>query len=206
MEVAPPRWHNWFMAAPLDLLVLSVPGLSARLIAERQGAVPHLAKLARGTAATVAVLDGASPAQLEAALFCGLLPEFISGGRGLPFWLQAEAAARVQAEHPMPPAWRAIAKKPRLEWRTIGGLADDPAAVLAALDTAVAQADSRRGLVVLSAWALADGRPAPRHAAPLDRPVLLIRGFEQPKTCVGILEVAGILRRALTGEVLTDAL
>ncbi|MCZ7607124.1 MAG: hypothetical protein M5U25_13860 [Planctomycetota bacterium] len=167
---------------------------------------PHLAKLALGTAATVAVLEGASPAQLEAALFCGLLPEFISGGRGLPFWLQAEAAAHVQAEHPLPSSWRAISKQPRLEWRTIAGLSDDPAAVLSALDAAVAQADAGRALVVLSTWALADGRVAPRHAAPLDRPVLLIRGFEQPKTCVGILEVAGILRRALTGEVLTDAL
>lgn len=176
------------------------------MLSERESSLPHVAKLARGTAATVAVLDGASPAQLEASLFCGLLPEFIAGGRGSPFWLQAEAAAHVQAEHPLPPAWRAIAKKPRLEWRTSPGLIDDPAAVLAALDTAVERADSRRGLVVLSAWALADGRPAPRRAAPLDRPVLLIRGFEQPKTCVGILEVAGILRRALTGEVLTDAL
>lgn len=194
------------MAALLDLLVLSVPGLSARLLAEREAVLPHLAKLARGTAATIAVLDGASPAQLEAALFCGLLPEFISGGRGSPFWLQVEAAAHVQAEHPMPPSWRAISKRPRLEWRTISGLSDDPTAVLAALDAAVAQADAGHGLVVLSAWALADGRVAPRHAAPLDRPVLLIRGFELPKTCVGILEVAGILRRALSGEVLTDAL
>lgn len=176
------------------------------MLSERESALPHLAKLARGTAATVAVLDGASPAQLEAALFCGLLPEFIAGGRGSPFWLQAGVEAHVQSEHPLPPPWRAIAKQPRLEWRTITGLADEPAAVLTALDAAVAQADSRRGLVVLSAWALADGRPAPRHAAPLDRPVLLIRGFEQPKSCVGILEVAGILRRALTGEVLTDAI
>jgi hypothetical protein len=194
------------MAAPVDLLVLSVPGLSARMLSERESSLPHLARLARGTAATVAVLEGASPAQLEAALFCGLLPEFIAGGRGSPFWVQAGVEAHVQSEHPLPPTWRAIAKQPRLEWRTIAGLADDPTTVLAALDAAVAQAPAGRGLVVLSAWALADGRVAPRHAAPLDRPVLLMRGFAQPKTCVGILEVAGILRRALTGEVLTDAL
>ena len=49
-------------------------------------------------------------------------------------------------------------------------------------------------------------KPRPQAAHPLDRPVLLARGVELAKTCVGILEIAGILQRAATGESLTDAL
>jgi hypothetical protein len=193
------------MGDPLSLTVFSVPGLGARLLAEREGDFFHLAKLARdGTAATVVVLDGASPDQLELALFTGLLPEFTAGGRGVPFWQKAGVPARVAAEHPLPPAWRALDGNPRLQWRTINGLADDATAILEQLDDAVA---GRAGpLAILSAYALVNGKPAGRGAAPLDRPVLLTGGFIQPKTCVGILEVAGILQRALTGESLTDAL
>ena len=53
---------------------------------------------------------------------------------------------------------------------------------------------------------LVDGKPARQDSHPLDRPVLLTRGVDQTKNCVGTLEVAGILRRALLDETLTDAL
>jgi hypothetical protein len=202
------------MAAPLDILVLSVPGLSARMLREHADRLPHLRALAEHSAASVVVLDDASTEQLEAALVTGMLPEFlgthgtgVGESRGQPFWQKAGADARVEMEHPLPPDWRAFAKTPRLDWRTLPLLtqAADPGAALAELDAAVAAAP-HQPLVVLSAWALADGVPGGQNAAPLDRPVLLARGFEQTKTCVGILEIAGLLERALTGERLSDAI
>ena len=184
--------------------MLCVPGLSARMLTEHEGALPNLSKIARiHSAATVVVIDGASAQQLEAYLFTGMLPEFISGGRGQPFWLSADIPAQVEPAHAMRPEWRTFAKEPRLVWRTLA-LTEDIPAGLKALDSEAARIDGP--LVVLSVWALADGRAAPQSAHPMDRPVLLARGFNLPKTCVGILEIAGILQRALTGEELTDAL
>lgn len=203
------------MAAPVDLLVLSVPGLSARMLREHESRLPHLRNIAEQSVATVVVLDEASTSQLEAALITGMLPEFLGahgGGvgeaRGRPFWQKAGADAQVQMQHPLPPDWRAFAKSPRLDWRTLPLLleAADPTAALTELDAVVGDVPAERPLVVLSAWALADGVAASQKAAPLDRPVLLVRGFEQPKECVGILEIAGMLERALTGERLTDAI
>lgn len=199
------------MAAPVDLLVFSLPGLSARMLHEHEGRLPHLRKLAAQSAATLVVVDGASAAQLEASLITGLLPEFLGVSntgamRGRPFWLAAEVPARVATQHPLPIEWRALSKNPRLVWRTLPALAatNDIPAALSELDAAIAEVPADRALVLLSAWALADGAVAGQNARPLDRPVLLARGFEQTKTCVGMLEVAGMLQRALTGERLTD--
>ena len=201
------------MAAPVDLLVLSVPGLSARMLREHEGRLPHIRSLAEQSAASVVVLDDASPAQLEAALITGMLPEFLGahgGGvgeaRGRPFWQKANVDAQVQMQHPLSPDWRAFAKSPRLDWRTLPLLADaaDLQTALAELDAAVGDVPVERPLAVLSAWALANGAPAGQAAAPLDRPVLLVRGFGQSKGCIGILEIAGMLERALTGERLRD--
>lgn len=186
------------------MTVFSVPGLSVRMLTEHEGVLPQLSKIARvHSAASVVVVDGASPEQLESSLFTGVLPEYVAGGRGVPFWQAAEIPAHVEPAHPLRPEWRALAKQPRLRWLTRDLRPDVPAA-LKALDAEVAKTDGP--LVVLSVWALADGRPAPQNAHPMDRPVLLARGFNLPKTCVGILEIGGILRRALTGEELTDAI
>jgi hypothetical protein len=180
------------MAASMDVTVLSVPGLSARMLAEHSSPLPAIEKLAReGTAATVAVLDGASHQQLERALFTGMLPEYAAAK---PFWL--DIPARVDAQFALPPEWAAFSCEPRLRWITLDVLREPNA--LQRIDSAVR--DVRKGtLALLSAWC-EPGR------TPLDRPVLLTRGLEQSKTCVGILEIAGILQRALTGETVTDAI
>jgi hypothetical protein len=177
-----------------QITVISVPGLSARMLAEHESPLPAVEKLARtGTAATVAVLEGASPQQLETALFTGMLPEYATAR---PFWLTAGIAALVHSQFPLPQDWAAFAREPRLRWTTHDILRERNA--LQRVDSAVR--DVREGaLVLLSAWC-EPGR------TPLDRPVLITRGIEQPKTCVGILEIAGILQRALTGETLADAI
>lgn len=171
------------------LTVISVAGLSARALRERALELPNLGRL---SAATVVVLDGASPNQLETSLITGQLPEFHN--RAVPLW--DGIPAEVQSEFPLREAWRAIADQPQLIWQT-------RELDLPALDAAIA-GDSP--LAVLSAYAHVNDQPAPQSVDPLDRPVLLTRGVDQPKNCVGILEIAGILRRALTGEKLTDAL
>jgi hypothetical protein len=181
------------MVSPIDVLVLSVPGLSARMLAEYQSPLPAIQKLARnGTAATVAVLEGASPNQLETAVFTGMLPEY---AKAQPFWLTAGIPAHVEAQFQMPQGWVVADRGPRLRWNTHDVLHEPDA--LQRVDSAVREV--RKGaLVLLSAWA------APGQTL-LDRPVLISRGIEQDKTCVGILEIAGILQRALTGERVTDA-
>ena len=205
MALAGGGWHNSGMASAIELTVISVPGLNARMLMDHETATFHLHKLGReGSAATVVVLDGASPVQLEHSLFTGLLPEFIAGGRGAPFWQRANVTAVVDAEYALHSGWRTLDKLPQLNWRTQRGLSDDVPAGLRALNETVAATNGP--LVVLSAWALSGTLPAPQNAHPLDRPVLLARGFEQTKSCVGILEIAGILHRALTGAVLNDAL
>jgi hypothetical protein len=182
------------MASPIDVTVLSVPGLSARMLAEHQSSLPAIEKLARnGTTATVAVLEGASPTQLETAVFTGLLPEYATAR---PFWLAAAIPALVEPQFPLPQDWAAFSREPRLRWTTLDILRERDA--LQRVDSAVR--DVRKGaLALVSAWCV----PGP---TPLDRPVLITRGIEQAKTCVGILEIAGILQRALTGERVTDAL
>jgi hypothetical protein len=182
------------MASAVELTVLSVPGLSARMLAEHQSPLPAIQKLARsGAAATIAVLDAASPQQLETAAFTGMLPEYANAQ---PFWLTADIPALVEAQFPMLQDWAAFAREPRLRWTTYDVLRERDG--LQRVDSAVREV--RKGaLVLLSAWA----NPGP---TPLDRPVLITRGIEQAKTCVGILEIAGILQRALIGERLTDAL
>ncbi|MBZ0136938.1 MAG: hypothetical protein K8I27_11250 [Planctomycetes bacterium] len=174
------------------LRVISVPGLSARVLHDRADELPSLCGM---VAATVAVLDGASPEQLEAALITGLLPEYHNRPGVLPFW--HGLSARVETEHPLRETWRAWGKRDlQLDLRT--SVFD-----LVALE---AEAGGDAPLVILSSCAFVHGSPVGQHAHPLDRPVLLTRGLEQSKNCVGILEIAGILRRALTGERLTDAL
>lgn len=178
-------WHNAPMA---KLTVFNVPGLSARLLAVRAAELPNLREL---FAATVVVLDGASPDQLETALITGMLPEY--HGRGRPFW--DGIPARVKTEHPLPDSWRVWDDDPQLVFQT-----REPD--LTALDAELGDGP----VAVLSAYALVNGQPAGQNAHALDRPVLLTRGIQQDKTWVGILEIAGILRRALTDEKLTDAL
>ena len=171
------------------LTVFSVPGLSARTLIEQADELPNLRLL---DAATVVVFDGASPEQLETALITGMLPEY--HGRGTPFW--KDIPAHVQTEFPLPDEWRVLDDDPQLTWQT-----REPD--LRAIDNDVR---GQHPVAVLSSYALVEGKPAPQNADPLDRPVLLTRGIDQLKDCVGILEIAGILRRALTGEKLTDAL
>jgi hypothetical protein len=182
------------MADARIVTVISVPGLSARMLAQHGSPLPAIEKLAReGMAATVVPLDGALPPQLETALFTGILPEYPSAR---PFWIAAAIPARVVSQFALPQDWAAYSREPRLVWSTLDVLRERNG--LQRVDSAVR--DVRQGpLVLLSAWS-EPGR------SPLDRPVLLTRGIEQSKTCVGILEIAGILQRALTGETVTDAL
>lgn len=164
------------------------------MLAEHGSPLPAIQKLiCNGTAATVAVLDGASPNQLETAAFTGMLPEYANAQ---PFWLTADIPALVEPQFPLPQDWAAFAREPRLRWTTLDILRERDA--LQRIDSAVREV--RKGaLVLMSTWA----EPGP---SPLDRPVLITRGMNQTKTCVGILEIAGILQRAWTGEEVTDAL
>jgi hypothetical protein len=164
------------------LRVISVPGLSARMLTDGAGL-----RLRAMRAATIVVLDGASAAQLEAALVTGLLPEFHNRPGVLPLW--HDIPARVETEFPLPQGWRAWGRKElRLDWQTR----------TLKLDALEAEAAGQGPLAVLSC------RAGERDGHPLDRPVLLTRGITQTRDCLGLLEVAGVLRRALTGEVLTD--
>lgn len=170
-----------------NLTVISAPGLSARQVVEHATGLPRLRAL---HAATVVVLEQASSEVLERALITGMLPEY--AGRGFPLW--SGTPARVSTQYPLPDDWRAWDADPQLVWQTF--------------EPDVQQIENAIRLegpiAVVSAFALCRGVPAEQSADPLDRPVLMTHGFTQPKTCVGILEVAGILRRVLTSEVLSD--
>jgi hypothetical protein len=204
----------------MELVVLHIPGLSARLLRDHVNAAPHLARVGgQGSAATLVNLDGASPRQQEAALITGLLPEYLgtlTGGigepRATPFWVSAtqarELSARVQTALELPPPWRAADANPQFAWHTLRNI-EQQGPTRAALHDADAIAApllaNAQAAVVVSAWSFdTHGGGAPRSCHALERPVLLVRGIEQPKTCIGILEVAGLLQRALTGEVLRD--
>lgn len=213
------------MSEPVDLLVVNVPGLSARMLHDHQDRLPVIRRIARaGRAATVVVLDGAAPLQLEGAMVTGMLPEFLGdAGTGIgepragPFWQRARLkrkglTAAVKLTPELPAGWREYAKgRVNLEWIVNTDIAETSAADLPErlheLDEFLRTHEhEQRALAVLSAWARRKGQPAPQNAAPRDRPVLITRSFEQPKSCVGICEVAGILERVLTGERLTDAI
>lgn len=202
----------------MELLVVNIPGLSVRLLRDHGDAAPEIARAGgEGSAAQLVVLKGASPAQLEAALLTGLLPKHVGkleDSRRAPFWVAAgqrrQLAAQIHTALELPPQWRAADPDPQLLWRTVSTI-QQAGPTRAALGAAEAECASllleAKAAVVLSAWSYGlSGRIAGQGCKPLDRPVLLIRGFEQPRSIVGILEVAGILERQLTGETLADRL
>jgi hypothetical protein len=204
----------------MELLVLHIPGLSARLLRDQMAAAVNIARVGgEGTAATLVTIYGASPAQLEAALLTGMLPEYLgafAGGVGdprtNPFWIEAAGSralrSLVDTSVELPPAWRGADTDPQFRWHTLRSIADQ-GPTRAALHEAEREAHDllaqAQAAVVVAAWAYdKQGNVAPQACDPLDRPVLLSRGIDQPKTCIGILEVAGILERTLTGEVVRD--
>jgi hypothetical protein len=204
----------------MELLVLDIPGLSVRLIRDHADAAPGIARVGgEGSAAALIPLAGASRAQLEAALITGMLPEYLGafgGGvgesRGLPFWVKAakrrKLRSRVDTAMPLPERWRADDADPHFVWHTLAGIADAGPTRTALREVgrkAAPLIEDAQTVVVVSAWAFAlDGSVAPQEASPLDRPVLLARGLEHGRATLGILEVAGMLERELTGEVLRD--
>src|SRR5690606_3213753 len=139
----------------------------------------------KGSAATVAVLDEASPAQLEWSLVTGLLPEYAARAR--VFWQRATVkrtglkAHVAMIHHDRGNFSRGEANLvwvSRREFETPG----DDAARLHALDELLrGNENDGRAVAVVSSWArLANGARAPQDANPLDRPVLIQRGMDQP--------------------------
>jgi hypothetical protein len=128
--------------------------------------------------AAVVGADAPSPAALEAALLTGLAPEFHAHAR--PFWQRAGAAADVQTRHAHPQHWRAQGANAKLVWRS-------PDASLNALKFPAGAC----AVVSLPAG---------------DYGLLLVRGFELPKPIIGVLEIAHLFERVLTGERLHDAI
>jgi hypothetical protein len=204
----------------MELLVLHIPGLSARLLRDQMPAAVNIARVGgEGTAATLVTIDGASPTQQEAALLTGMLPEYLgafAGGVGEsrtnPFWIKAAGSRKlrshVEATIELPPGWRAGDRDPQFRWHTLRSVAEQ-GPTRAALHDAEREAHellaTAQAAVIVAAWSYdKQGNIAPQACDPLDRPVLLSRGVDQPKTCIGILEVAGILERTLTGEVVRD--
>jgi hypothetical protein len=157
-------------------------------------------------------------------MITGMLPEYLGAmgagageSRSQPFWERArkqrpELKASVKLTRALPNGWASFAKgEPNLEWVVHDEIAEAPEdklpGLLHELDEYLrTREDNPRAIALLSSWARRKGRPAPQDADPLDRPVLITRGIEQPKTCIGICEIAGILERVLTGERISDAL
>lgn len=201
------------MADPLDLLVITAPGLSARLVQEPSQA-PGLAALARkwDAATIVPVLPLARPA-IQATYLTGHLPAFhgvLQDGDALklpPFW---EAARKLR---PLPVEARGLSaiaghawprdEGARCRWFSLSeALAPDPATLD---DTIAALVQGWPGAIAIAGeFAVVDDEPAGPEADPLDRPLLLTHGLDQPKACLGACEVAAVLQRALTGERLHD--
>lgn len=176
------------MSQPLDLLVVSIPGLAGWML---QGHAPALCAFAeRARRATLVVPTGLAPQQLETALATGALPPHSFA----TFWEKA-AARRPGFSVPENFTWHEL---PHLARSDAAGLK----ASLLATDQAFSALDpGPRALVVVSAYARRDdGIISDQHAPPMERAVLLSRGIEQPKTCMGLLEVAGLLQRTLTAE------
>lgn len=176
------------MPLPVDLLVVSIPGLAAWML---QGHAPALCAFAeRARQATLVVPAGCTPQQLEYALTTGAVPPH----RFATFWEKA-AARRPGFSVPENFTWHEL---PQLANSDCAGLK----ASLLAADQAFAGLDpGPRALVVVSAFARRDdGSISDQHASPNERAVLLSQGIEQPKTCMGLLEVAGLLQRTLTAE------
>lgn len=207
----------------MELLVLHIPGLSARLLRDQGAAAVDLARVGgEGAAATLVNLEGASRQQQEAALLTGLLPEYLGafgGGvgpcRGEPFWVKAAAKreslqSRVRTILPLPAQWQAGAAEPHLRWETLEQVAVGGASretLHAANAAARPWIEQAQAVVVVSAWSIDKrGQLATQRCEPLDRPVLLTRGIDQAKATIGILEIAGLLERALTGETVRDQL
>jgi hypothetical protein len=180
------------MADPHDLLVVSIPGLAGWMLQTHAPALLGFAERARR--ASLVVPAGCEPAQLEAALESGMFPPHT----GAPFW---ELAGRVAGAG----ACR-VHRISHIAQADHAGLAGAIAAADAEFASFEASHRDNTALVVISAWARTPaGLPATQDAPPDERPVLLSRNLEQPKTCMGLLEVAGLLRRALTGQRVQDA-
>ena len=128
--------------------------------------------------AAVVGADAPSPTALEAALLTGLAPEF--HGRAKPFWQRAGAAADVQPRFEHPERWRAQAADATLVWRSLD----------ASLDS-LSFPDGASAVVSLPAG---------------DYGLLLVKGFTLPKQIIGVLEIAHLFERVLTGERLHDAI
>lgn len=179
----------WYHAGMADLLVLYAPGLSARMLIDAWAAMPALARIAgEGLAATVVVPEGLGADQLERVLLTGMLPEH-QGAYASPFHR------------------RMLDGDDGLDWIANTDIAEnrDPNEVLSAIDEALRDA-SHRAIAVVSSWAQVGDGAGTQNGDPLDRPVFITRGIDQPKPTIGICEIAGILERTLTGEILHDAL
>lgn len=180
------------MADPHDLLVVSIPGLAGWMLQAHAPALLEFAERARR--ASLVVPAGVEPARLEYALETGMFPPH----EGAPFWDLARGVPGAGA-----------CRRQRISHIAQADHAGLIAAIAAAdAEFASIEANHRDAgaLVVVSAWARTPAGPAATQDAPPDeRPVLLSRNLEQPKTCMGLLEVAGLLRRALTGQRVQDA-
>jgi hypothetical protein len=190
------------MDSGAGIFVVHLPGLSARALREHHKACPALEPLMPvARFATVAPL-AISPTEAQAALWTGMLPHH----NALEFWHKAAKRRpdlRLDIRHE-PDATTPDAA-PHLCLRTINV---NPSAPLPGLETAselmtTAPKDAR--LMLVASWAATpSGEPAGPDCHPLDRPVLVTRGLEQPRTVMGLCEIAGLLERTLTGERLHD--
>ena len=199
------------MADSVDLLVITAPGLSARLLMQEPSPAPGLAALARTwDVATVIPVLPLTRAAIQATYLTGYLPSFHGvqeEGDTLklpPFW-EAAPAVRVEARGLAGVAGRAWPRQAgaNCRWFSLSDtLAPDPATLD---DTVATLLQGWAGAVaIVGEFALLDDEPAGPEADPLDRPLLLTRGLDQPKACLGACEIAGVLQRALTGERLYD--
>jgi hypothetical protein len=169
------------------ILMLSTPGLSARMLRRHRQACPGLeALLPTARVATIEPID-ASPEQSEAAMLTGMLPP----------WTAQTFADKAAASLP---------DGPGVSIHRLPVPARDPDDALHEISRHV-DAGLYGALVVAAPWAwLADGGVAGPGCHPLDRPVLITHGLEQSRPVIGLCELAGLLERALTGERLRDAL
>jgi len=187
----------------MRILVLHLPGLSARALHAHRDACPSLEAFAHAARfATLSPLATTSD-QAARALWTGLLP----GCEGREFWAKIAERAPVLTFDIRLPGHATDAPPPDPHLRVLEIPATEAVNALAAASDVLASAGDFDVTVLVSAWALdAAGQEARHDCDPMDRPVLVTRGLDQARPVIGVCEVAGLLERALTGERLRDAL
>lgn len=196
-----------------NLLLIRVPGISFALFEEQRENLPALSRLAESYQGTIVPVQGLDLNMAERVLDTGVLPEDCDGTsnfvdsavkksptlevtsvRGMS--LEAKNIDWLQQSQPRLLDWMPVDA-----WITVKQLQRVDAQLQSLVPSLVFGT-----LVVAPHSACTSGAPNEQECPPEKRPLIIADKVDIGKPHVGVCEVAGIIERHLTGELVPDQL